>query len=73
MKKKYPAVCLLASLLNPLGQGKKVVFPEKVRGKIQVFKKRVRKNLHFLGESPGNFFQKVYINPVTKYGTARYV
>ena len=34
MKKKYLAMCLLASLLNPSGQGKKVVFPEKVRGKI---------------------------------------
>ena len=34
MKKKYLAVCVLASLLNPSGQGKKVVYPEKVRGEI---------------------------------------
>ena len=33
MKKKYLAMWLLASFLNPLGQGKKV-FPEKVKGKI---------------------------------------
>ena len=34
MKKKYLAICLLASLLNPPGQGKKVVFTEKVLEKI---------------------------------------
>ena len=58
-------MCLLASLLNPSGQGKKIVFSEKVRGGIQVFKKKVRENLYFLGKSQGKiFFQKVCINPV---------
>ena len=64
MKKKYLAMCLPESLLNPSGQGKKVVFPEKVRGEIQVFKKKVRGNLCFLGKSQGNFFEKVCMNPV---------
>ena len=57
-------MCLLASLLNPSGQGKKALFPEKVRWKVKVFKKKVSGNYCFLGKSQGNVFQKVCINPV---------
>ena len=50
-------MCVLASLLNPSGQGKKVVYPEKVRGKYRFARKKSVKIFAVLGKV-GKIFPK---------------
>ena len=54
----------MAYYFDPIGQGEKVVFSEKVKETIG-FQEKARKDLGFLVKSQGNFCEHVCIDPVS--------